>query len=858
MQFSAKWQPTPNAKAAFMAQDRQDSNLQDDLLNPAHTNADLADDKGFFDALEASVRSASAQRQGRTHLDLGKRTDSKLFRIQIILIAGTIAIASAFVWRFYKPGSVSQRPARRPHITQYYPEPVRTTTGPVSPQLPSEANQALSSPVPPEKPLSLQLAHELFIQGDYPGAFEAYERLDQALPQDSNQRFMHDFLKARMAVCLKLTNHTDQAEKLFRIVCASDSCTLAAMANYQRALIEFERRQYLEARTYAYRAMALCEAVTTDLDWTLTLKKDCHFLIALALSRRIVSLSETDADIPVRLWRTSQQASFGCDMTESDLEAFLASGNKKLTQALMGPKVTKLAVKDNIQHFEVVSNIAPAEELFARFAANTDMRLAWFIAEKSTELRRGPVTMFLPDATCEEFASIAAGCVGLQAVIDTNTKRPTIKITNPTDYTELSSHLAQISDEALELWQDFVIRYFEDKRLAEAHFASGLIYAAQAKTLDAIAQFKLVANRHGNSSLAPYALLHSSTIRADLHDYAGAKEDLKQLIEQYSQTTVAQRASLRLADAALKTELYNQAANTYCKVYNLDDTAESRIEASLGAAKAFFAAGDYPLAETWLAKYFNLATKYNRADLHNAYLLLGKTLLAQEKRPQAFDAFKLSLSGELTQKDRTDIIAALLECGLDKLDSIQALDILETLESQGLSATESTEALLLKCRILRKMYLAEKALAALNDRVDYILQPQLRAKAYFEAAACLVDTGQIETAHRYLVKSLALMAGGPLADQVTLRLAELSLRLDKDDQTIELCSQLLQREIPDELRRAAVAALATAYKKQNNYEKAVTLLLEQAEYHKDTAGDKTAAGNQSDPTSIKEELQQDG
>ena len=847
-----------------MAENKQDGNLQNDLPNPAHINTDLADDKQFFDALEASVRSVSGQGQGRTNLEPGKKTDSRLFRIQMILLVGTVAIALAFVYRFYKQSSGSRRPAHRPHITRYYPDTVRTTTGPVSPQPPSEANQAQSSSVPPEKPLSLQLAHELFIQGDYQGAFEAYERLDQALPQpsgpltqDSSRQLIHDFLKVRMAVCLKLTNNTEQAEKLLRIACAGDSCALAAMSNYQRALIEFERKQYLEARTYAYRAMALCEAVTANADWALTLKKDCHFFIATTLSRRIVSLSNTDADIPAKLWRTNQHADFGCDITESDLQAFLASGNNKLTQVLMGPKVTKLRLKDKIPHFEVISNTAPAEELFARFAANADMRLVWPIGEKSGELRRQPVSMFLPDATCEEFASIAAGCVGLQAVIDANTGQPTIKITNPTDYTELSWHLAQISGEALELWEDFVIRYFEDKRLAEAHFASGLIYAAQAKTLDAVAQFKLVANRHGNSSLAPYALFHSSTIKANLHDYAGAKEDLRQLIEQYSQTAVAQKASLRLADTAINAGLYNQAANAYCKVYNLDDTAESRIEASLGAARAFFAAGDYPSAETWLVKYLNLASQQDKTDLYKAYLLFGKTMLAQGKRLEAFDAFKLSLSGELTQKDRTEIITALLECNLDKLDSIQALDVLETLESQGLSATESTEALLTKCRILRKMYLAEKALAALNDKIDYILDPQLRAKAYFEGAACLVETGQIETAHRYLVKSLALMPGGPLADQVTLRLAELSLKLDKNDQTIELCSQLLQRQIPDELRRAAVAALATAYKKQNNYEKAATLLLEQVENHANAAGDEAAAGNQKDQTSAKENLQQD-
>jgi tetratricopeptide (TPR) repeat protein len=818
-----------------MTERRQDSNPHDDL---GRMNTDF-DDRKFFDALETSVRNASVQMHASQYPDLHTRADSRLFRIQMILLAGAVSIALALVWRFTNIRGKIHRPLSQHGTAQYYSKAVAKAVA----QSPNEPNQQQQPPVPAEKPLSLRLANDLFMQGNYQGAFDAYERLDQALPQETPQQLMHDFLKARMAVCLRLTNYADQAEKLLRIVCSGDSCALAAIANYQRALIEFERKQYLEARTYAYRAMALCEGVTADLDWALTFKKDCHFLVALALTRRIVTLTQSDTDIPARLWRTSQQTNFGCDMTQGQLDAFLSSGSKKLSQALLGPTVRKLASKDRIEHFQISSNMAPAEELFARFAASADMRLSWLVPDGSAEFRSRPVILLLPDVTKEEFTSIAAGCVGLQATISIEARHPTIELTNPAAYTELSAHIDVLSREALDLWEQFIIRYFEDKRLAEAHFASGLIHEARGETLDAVAQFKIVANRHGNSFLAPNALLFSSTIRTELHDYAGAEEDLRQLVEQYSRTAVAQKASLRLADAALKAGLYDQAANTYCKVYNIDDTTESRTTAAFGAARAYFIAGNYPLAETWIAKYFNLATGQANSHLHDAYLLLGKTLLAEGKRTEAFDAFKLALSEELTQKDRTDIIEVLLQCDLDQLDSIQALDILETLQSQGLTAIESTEALLMKCRILRKMSLPDKALAALNDSVDYILQPQLRAKAYFESARCLLDTGQAQAAHQYLVKCVALAQPGPLADEAALALAEVSLFLDKDAEAVELCSQLLARQIPDKVRRDAVSTLAKAYKRQGNYEKAATVLIEATQNAQNKSEDKTAAGN---------------
>jgi len=814
-------------------------------------NDTFGGDKEFFEVLETSVRNAS-----------DKKNRTRLRRTELILLVGLATIAIASVCSFYRSRFSAQN--RRP------PASVQQYQVNTSQAQPLKTDEIEPAPLPDEKPLSLKLANDLFMQNDYPGAFRAYERLDQALPQDSTQQFMHSFLKLRMAICLKQMNHADQAEKLLRIVAADDSCALAAMADYQRALIEFERKQYLQARTCAYRAMALCEVVTADAPWALTLKKDCHFLIALSLTRRIANLSDIDSDIPAKLWRTSQHTDFGCDKQEAELQAFLNSGNAKLKQALMGPKVKKLKTDDAVEHFEVISNIAPAEELFAKFASNTNTRFVWNLSQQSAELRRRPVSLFLPDVTNEEFFSIAAGCIGLQATIDSHTKQPTLTVTNPADYTDLPCHLSSIADEALERWQEFIIKYHEDKRLPNAHFASGIIYQIQDRTVDAIGQYKLLANRYAQSSLAPYALLYSSKIKADLRDYAGAKQDLKQLVEQYHQTAVAQTACLHLADAAFKAALYDEAANTYCKVYNLDDSLESRCTAALGAARAMFATGDYALAETWLTRYINLrlpqtqnveikdttAIQQDQVELHSVYLLLGKAQLQQGKRTEAFNAFKLALHGELTHKDRAEIISALLKCDLDRLDPIQALDLLETLQSQDLSSQESVEALLMKCRILRKIHLPDKALAALNDRFDYILQPQLRAKAYFEVGKCYADTDQTENAYHCFVKLLTITEPGLLADRATLELAELSLKLDKNDKAVELCSQLLARQIPRGLRRAAVRIMAQAYEKQNNYEKAIRLLVEQAENPPDATGDKTASGNTQTKISPDDETRQ--
>jgi tetratricopeptide (TPR) repeat protein len=859
-----------------MADDTQENNIENNLPAPDRTNdADvnvnaapssqqlslneqpekqtlkednLSGDKEFFEALEASINKASSKGP-RTHLNDDKISSKRLLRIEIILLIGSVTAAASLIYSFYKSRSIAKNQIPAEYIQQLQPSTARQSEESDTSQAKStKPEQAESPPSQNDEPLSLKYANDSFMHDDFHGAFQAYARLNRILSKDPNQLPMHSFLKLRMAICLKKVDRIDQAEKLLRILSVDDSCPLAAMANYQRALIEFERSQYLQARACAYRAMALCEAVTADTDWAVNLKKDCHFLIALSLTNRIVNLSGIDADMPAKLWRVNQHSDFGCDKEEAQLDAFLKSGITKLKQALMGPKVKKLDVADSVDHFEVISNNAPAEELFAKFTSSAKIFLVWTPHKSWGEIRRQPVSLFLPDVTSEEFASIAAGCVGSQAAVDSKTTPPALIITNPSEYTDLPDHLSSIADEALERWSEFIIKYNEDGRLPNAHFACGIIYQVRDQIIEAVAQYKIVANRYAQSPLAPYALLNSSKIKADLHDYVGAKQDLKQLVEQYHRTAVAQAACLYLADAAFKTELYDEAANTYCRVYNLDDSLKSRAAASLGAARAFFALGDYNSARTWVEQYINIVgpspdNQQEHPELYSAYLLLAKVQLLQGNRTEAFNAFKLALHEELTQKDRTEIVTAILKCDIDSLDPIQALDLLETLQSQALSPQESTGAILTKCRILRKMHLPGKALDIINDRFDYILQPKLRAEAYFEVGQCYIELNQPEKAHLCFVKLLAIAEPGPIADQATLKLAELSLQLDKIDKAIELCSQLLARQIPEDLRQAAVHIMAQAYKKQNNLEKAVSLLVEQVEASKDTTSDKTASGN---------------
>jgi len=141
------------------------------------------------------------------------------------------------------------------------------------------------------------------------------------------------------------------------------------------------------------------------------------------------------------------------------------------------------------------------------------------------------------------------------------------------------------------------------------------LLAQEGQLTNAIAEYKLVANHFSQTALAPYALLNSSKLKANLHDYSGAREDLAQLVEQYPDTEFYGQACLNLADATKKAGLVNEAERLYRKVYNLGLSLESQTTSALGAGSCSYEAQDYEAAAKWLTRYLNLAKDRTDAEL---------------------------------------------------------------------------------------------------------------------------------------------------------------------------------------------------------------------------------------------------
>ncbi|MHC4603380.1 MAG: tetratricopeptide repeat protein, partial [Planctomycetota bacterium] len=597
------------AKLENMATEKQKDNLEENTsevlsdreLFAGEVHEELSEretfagDEDFYKRLADSNQDVtSGQPAGASKSPLVPIRHKYYFsNLQKVLVVSIVAIVAILLYALLK--SLPKPAANRTPTPTSSTTPIvlqTSTSKPPAEHLVQKAPQQIQKPefvLPSTQPLSLKVAETFYLQKDYGKAYDAYHQLHQTLPKNAEEELVRDFLQLRMALCMKNAAEYDQAKRLFRMVSKSDSPVVRVVANYHRSLLEVQKKQYLNARTRAYQAIALISAVVPhlrgdefspakagDKDWALPLQRDCHFLVTESMTRYILSLCDADKDLPGKLWSGSHSANVAnvkpsnpaevdpfTNLNEAELRRLLNSGSEQLSKGLLSPQIQKLGYEGTSSRYSAVCNGASIEELLARFAANAGLDISWAFSSQAPIdshqkgfgsrrfdearpsligaglegikdiIRKRPVSLYLPAATPEQFVTIAAGHVGLLAHLD---EKGVVNIFNPDDYSSLSEHISLLTQDTISVWQRFLLAFHSDERIPNAHFALGLLQAQKSQVTDAIAEYKLVANRFSQTPLAPSALLRSSKLKTNIRDYPGAREDLKQLVEQYPDT----------------------------------------------------------------------------------------------------------------------------------------------------------------------------------------------------------------------------------------------------------------------------------------------------------------------------------
>lgn len=778
----------------------------------------------FYRSLEDSQTAGSPRSSNTVKIPIVPAEYKRFSSVQKSFAAAIVIIAAVLLYGTLKsPSAPTDQMVSTAHQIPESKPPV-TEAVHITPQQ-AKVPEPISDST---EPLSLEIAQTFYLNEDYDQALDVYEKLHKRLPAGTKENLMKDFLQLQQAFCMEKTADNTSANQLFRKLLKSSSPAVRVVAYYHCSLFDMQKKQYLNARTKAYQAIALIDAIDFDKDWSLSLKRDCYFLAAEALTKKVLSLCDADKDLPEDLWGNPGVANeLFTKLNETQLRIFLDSGSQRLSQAILGPQIQRFDRQGRLTRYDVTCNGAPVEELLTRFAANCTTDLHWDLDTEEKGIRQRRLYLYLPSATTQQLVTAAAGCTGLVSQVD---EKGVINISNPARYSYVSEHISFLSEEAVSLWQKFLIRFPADTRLANIHLAMGLLHTSNGRATESIAEYKLVANRFPHSSLAPFALLNSSKIKKSLHDYSGEREDLKQLVEQFPDAQITGAAYLYLAETTAKAGLNTEAARLYRKVYNLSLSLGSQSTAALGAGRCSYNIGDSKSAAKWLIRYIGLARNSKNENLYSAYFLLGKTYLALENPEAACNAFQYAIQGgasRLAKEEYIETISALVKAYMQQGQFVRSLDMLEGLDSVALSPKESIEVLLLKSRTLRAIGLVDKAIAMLGDRADYVSNPQLKAEIYFELSECYSKKGDLDIAHKKLTEVLILTESGPLAHKIALRLAEISLQLSQNSQTISVCSQLLDLQPPEQIKRRALELMAKAHNQQKNYDRAALALLGQ-------------------------------
>jgi len=718
---------------------------------------------------------------------------------------------------------------------QQQPQQTDTTTPTPGQRQLSQAepkpNQAQSEPpvqtrssLPATQPVSLKVAKQLYQRGNYELAYAVYDQLRQDLPKEAT--LQKDLLLLRMALCAQNTGREGYALELLEELTHSSSPIVRVMASYYLCRYQLRTGQYLNARTNAYRMTALLDAAGFKQPRVDQLHQYAEFLAAEALSRYLFSLWEQRGEIPEKLWEKPNNFDPFEQIPEQQLISLAGAGTELLAAGTLEPKIEQLGSAQQAKRWRVVCKGMPLEELLAKLADIEGLNITWQLGtgaiENSGQIARSkPVYAYLSQATTQQLVTIAAGAAGLIARLE----QQQILISSPGEYTNLAKHTESITRYVIGLWQRFLLAYPDNAYAAHAHFMLALLWSRQDELAEAIAEYKIVANRHPDSELAPYALYNCSRLRTTLRDEAGAREDLLQLVELYRQCPIYSPACLRLAESYRKAALYQQAAKLYRRIFNFSSSRNLQAQAALGASKCYYQRQQYEAAAEWLGRYLQMKRNSRHGPDGSAYLLLGKIFLGQNRAAEACEALRRALANQLDNDEYLEALAALVKVAIKRQEYIIALEALENVPLWRLSPEESMEVFILESKVLQQMGLLDKATALLRDKAKHVLDPLLRARIDFELSQCYIAAGNYLQAQQKLSQLLTTLEPGALSRQVTLSLARVWLELDRPEQAISLCSSVLDQNVPQDIQRQARRLLARAYSQRNDYNRATLALL---------------------------------
>ena len=778
-------------------------------------------DEEFFETLE-NAGQPSIVTQITEATNVAVKSVTKFFSTtHIILIVNLLAITVILAYLLLRSPVASQVPQAQSAA----PDKAQTqevVTKAVSVETPESLKVTGRTAEALDKAVSWEVAEQLWNRRQYAEAYYVFNQLsDNLITNIPSEKFLKDFLELKMALCIQKTDDQAGLSRLFTSSLQSRSPVVRALANYNLVFAENRNRQYMNARKRAYQTMALLK--TFQDDFSPNFEADCYFMLAEALTRQVLLLSsgnsqvpgsENTDELPGEMWSDTLRIESVPEMSQDDLRGFLQAGVYQLSEGAVTPQISKNENLNVGSQFSAVSVEAPLEEILAKYGSRAGMNIIW--QDSSLTVRKKPITLCLPAEGRQVIPEIAAGSAGLIARFNGDE----VFIYNPDSYIDLDEHKAMLTKEAISVWRRFLQKYRGDHRSANAHFALGLLHEHAGEIVNAMGQYKLTATAYSENPLAPFALLNSSKLKTQMHDYTGARQGLDELLIHYPDCKVVDEASLYLAEATMSDKLYDQAIKRFKKVFNLDLNSQSQRNAAFGLGRCYFEINEHEEARKWLVLAIKQSTDSADHRLQSAYFMLGKVNIELKDYKQASQALRNALGNSAHKAEYIKITLELVASEISQERFLVALNLLESIPASKLSQENACEVLIAKARIFRAISITDSAISLLRRKIEFIADSFLRAKLSFELAKCYVDSGDLRIARKEIADCLSEFPAGILATEANLLLARICIELNDHTQAKNICLKIVATAADEEMKRQALNLLGKAYTNLKQYSKA--------------------------------------
>jgi tetratricopeptide (TPR) repeat protein len=666
-------------------------------------------------------------------------------------------------------------------------------------------SQPSEIPTEPAQAVSWKEAEEAFTAKNNAKALMLFNQLLTAA--QAGDDLILDYCRFRVGQCLARMNRPKEARAAFERLAKSASPILQAVALQSLAVADEVGGQHLQARTRAYQAIAALGPI----QGIAAVEADCDYLICRVLTGKVLGYYGLTGPSAWQEWRGTDPFT-GLD--ETGLTRLLHEGTQRTSQAVLAPKLTTSKGPNGTARWSVTCAQASIEDLLQRWATASNADVRW--APVSPATRGRTVWLRSTDVSEQRLCEGACGSVGLVAQFMPDH----VMVDDPPRSASLSEQRDLLIREAGAAWRRFFLRYSDDPRVPEGRAALAGLNDCAGDAAGALREYQLVATRYSRSEAAGDAMLASAKLRIRLRDYVGAQKDLTNLLDSFPEYRGIDEVYLHLGEVLLESGKPGDAFWNFKKLYDLSLGAASQAKACLGASEALHANGEYEKAVQWLRLYTGLVKDTEGPQVARAYLLWGKSLMAQGSTADAVAMFQRSVAAKPERKQYAEVLIELARVYISRDHFARALGALRRLEAEKLTEQQAYEFLQMRVHVLRSMGLVEDARMFLESRLTGITDPQQLAVLTLELARCRQAAGDLGAARRLMSEALGRLPTDRQNQAAACDLADLCLRVGDPAQAITLTTEVLRSSCPPAVRKRASEILGSAYLAQRDYERA--------------------------------------